>query len=1307
MTTEGGRVQDIAHSRKESSLKNATLLSQICFSWAYPLLKLGAKRPLQEIDLDELDTLDTSAYNKSKIEEMWQQEIISKRKNLARALFSDYLKTTWLAQVLMCINMGARIVQAWALGLLMEQFGRFDVGDSSEGNGSVDAKNAYFYSGIIILSGLVAFPSKQSQFFETYRKGMQLRVGLVASIYAKTLRLPAVGIEAKKNVTAGNITNLASNDVERFIQASVAATFLILGPLIAIIILVVGMHIIGPVFAAGYGLLVFLIPLQMFVGRRFAHYRSKVAAFTDERVSLVSQAISGVRVMKYNGWEEDFAARITEIRVKEVAALQRASRYKALNESIFYVGGLSVSVFIFAIHEVLGGELTPKNVFTTMTLLNIVQFILTKHVPNAVMGLSECYVSCARIQAFFELPEQKMDALENGPSTSACMATHQDIALHDSKEVLSLSDVTCHWKGWMDPYAGDEKQCTEEDLPVALSGISLSCRTNQLYCVIGKVGSGKSAFLQALAGELAVSKGTIRRSYKTLSYCAQSPWIMNGSVRQNILMGNAFSERWYLEVIKACRLLPDIARFQNGDETIVGDRGVQLSGGQKARIGLARVLFCDADVLLLDDPLSAVDSKVARSLFYDAIEGLAVVRGKCVILVTHQHQFVGHANRCILLDNGKVLSEGSFADISSCSKNDLTYVLQTAKDDDNNEEEIDTDVNVSEFAHMPKFEELVKNDETQAERRITGTIRLDTWRSYAKAVGGIGACLFFFLVFSLTQVCQLVIIVLLGRWSSAGGYSYLTPVLCFTLGMIFLSMVRAYLSFHLLIRASQRLHTSMLRSVLRAQISFFDTNPQGRILNRFSADVGICDETLPLTVYDFAVGFFVVLGSVATAVTVLPFILLTLPLLLWMFWYLRRIFVATSRELKRLEGMGRSPIFVMLSESLEGISTIRTNGKIEYFSKSFETLHDGHTRAYFAFTFSSRWFAFQMDLLAFVLMSCASILAVLFQDQGWFDVDPAILGLSLTLLIQISTTNFPWVVRQSAEVTNQMVSVERITEFGNLSQEPPLKTQVDEENEHWPMDGSIIVKNLRARYRLNLPYCLDDVTFSIASGTRTGIVGRTGSGKSSLVQALFRILEADEGSIEIGGVNINSIGLHKLRTSMAVISQMPVLFGSRTLKENLDPFNEFDLASIRIALSSVQMIDTIDKLPCGLDSPVVEGGSNFSVGQRQLLCLARAILQKSKILVLDEPTANIDSGTDMLLQQTLIEQFSEATIITVAHRLDTIIDYDHIIVLNDGKVLECGTPRELLSVNGHFASMIANTGELAETLRKRTFLRTD
>ena len=886
--------------------------------------------------------------------------------------------------------------------------------------------------------------------------------------------------------------------------------------------------------------------------------------------------------------------------------------------------------------------------------------------------------------------------MEERETKDEAKAVHNEKKLDESKEVLSLLNVTCHWKGWTEENSTDEKQSSEQDARVAISGITMSFRSNQLYCIIGKVGSGKSALLQALAGELAVSVGTIGRHYNSLAYAVQCPWIMNGSVRQNILMGHPFDELWYSEVVNACGLKPDIARFQNGDETIVGDRGVQLSGGQKARIGLARALFCDSDVLLLDDPLSAVDSKVARLLFYEAIQGLAVKRGKCAILVTHQHQFVGRANRCILLDNGMILGEGSFTDIASCSKNDLAHVLQTEKGEDeldNEEREIDADA----LQIVP----VSKKDDTQNESRVTGLIRLETWKAYGKAVGGFGACIFFCLMFALTQASQLVIIVLIGNWSSAGGNSYLIPVVWLTLGMVTLSTTQAYLSFHLLIRASQRLHDRMLHSVLRAQISFFDTNPLGRILNRFSADVGISDESLPLTIYDFTAGLSVVVGSVVIAIVSLPFILLALPVLLWAFLYLRRLFVTNTRELKRLEGIGRSPIFAMLGESLDGISTIRANDKIVFFSRAFEKLHDAHTRAYFTFTSSSRWFAFQMDFLSFILMSCASLLAVLFQDRGWFNVDPAILGLSLTLLIQISTTNFPWVVRQSAEVTNQMVSVERISEFGNLSQEPPLHTQADEEHEHWPTNASIKVKNFTTRYRADLPYCLHNVTFSIDSGTRIGIVGRTGSGKSSLVQALFRILEAEEGSIEIGGVDISSIGLHKLRTSMAVISQMPVLFSGCTIKENLDPFEKFDTESVRNALVSVQMIDVINDLPCGLDTLVAEGGSNFSVGQRQLLCLARAILLRLRILVLDEPTANIDSDTDKLLQQTLKDEFSEATIICVAHRLDTIIDYDRILVLGDGEILEYGTPGELLSMNGHFASMVANTGRMADTLRER------
>ena len=1311
------------------SSSDVGILSKMSFAWAYPTLELGSKRPLEECDLPDLHIFESSDFNRTKIEEMWNAEKKTGRNNLGRALFAEYLRSTWRAQLLALVNMIARIGQAWALGMLMEQFGKFEVdADADAGVGSIDTKKGYLYAGLLVACGLIAFPTKQQQFFQAYRKGMQLRVGMIAAIYQKALRLPAAGIGGDNNVTAGHVTNLASNDVERFVSTSVTTTFLLVGPMISIIILLMGIFIIGPVFAAGYGLLFLLVPLQMFAGRRFAYFRSKVAKLTDDRVSLISQAVNGARVMKFNGWENSFNERISSIRKHEIVLLQRASVFKASNEALFYFTSLAVSVFIFTIHVSLGGILTPKNVFTTMTLLNIVQFILTKHVPNAVMGLSECYISCKRIQAFFELSEWEHLSQEDQVNESIKDSAEKHA---DSGQVLSFSNVTCHWK---------EPSQESDLLPglgrIALSDISISFQTGKLYCIIGIVGSGKSALLQALAGELPVSEGKVMRNYTTLSYAVQDPWIMDASVRENIVMGCPFDEDWYNEVVKACGLEADIAGFLFGDMTILGDRGVQCSGGQQARIGLARAIYCDSEVLLLDDCLSAVDSKIAHILFYSAIQQLVLKRGCCVILVTHQLQFAGDADYCVFVDNGKLLGKGSFSDCVSISNGKLTNTLQTEKVETQKKPMIESDERLPSITTLippsgDQGETEVVEDDAQREKRTTGIIHPTTWKAYGKALGGTMTCFLFFASFAITQVSQLVAIIQIGNWSGSASdqqSSYIGLVSWLTCIVILLSIARAYFTFYFLIKASQRLHHQMLQSVLRAKIEFFDTNPLGRILNRFSADVGICDETLPLTIYDFAVGVFVVVGSVVIAIVSLPFTLIALPPLVYYFIQLRRVFVMTTRELKRLEGMARSPIYAMMSEALKGIATIRSNNKMQYFSDKFEEVQNAHSRAFFSFTASSRWFAFKLDCLSFILMAVASVFAVLFHDQGWFQVDPSILGLSLTLLIQISTTNFPWVVRQSAEVTNQvstfsakihlsfyqkipsdsisgctqMVSVERIIEFGNLSPEAPL--EADRDRDFKPdKDTSIKVKNLTTRYRSNLPVCLDGVSFQIEAGQRVGVVGRTGSGKSSLVQALFRILEAETGSIEINGIDISSIGLHKLRTSMAVIPQFPVLFSGCTIRENLDPFSKYSENNIREALEAVQMIDVIDALPGRLNASVADGGANFSVGQRQLLCLTRAVLLHNQIIVLDEPTANVDSNTDRLLQKTLRERFSGATIISIAHRLDTIIDYDRILVLGEGKVLEFGTPSELLSKDeGHFLSMVKSTGDaMAELLFSR------
>jgi ATP-binding cassette, subfamily C (CFTR/MRP), member 4 len=524
---------------------------------------------------------------------------------------------------------------------------------------------------------------------------------------------------------------------------------------------------------------------------------------------------------------------------------------------------------------------------------------------------------------------------------------------------------------------------------------------------------------------------------------------------------------------------------------------------------------------------------------------------------------------------------------------------------------------------------------------------------------------------------------------------------CLGVLVICLSFARSMASFYLCIKASRHLHDKMTLAVLRSKVQFFDTNPVGRILNRFSADIGTSDDQIPSSVNDTLSMGFIVLGGVATAATVMPFLLIALPPIVWYFLHIRSNFVKSSRELKRIEGMARSPIFAMMSESVAGIATIRSNGLVDYCTTKFETIQDAHSRAFFAFMSTTRWLNFRLESITVALLALACFLAVLFNEQGWFNVDPSILGLALTLLLQLSGL-LQWFTRQSSELINQMVAIERMSMYADLPSEAPLDLPEDKVLIKWPGQGRLDVSDLSVRYRTNLPPALSGLTFHVESGQRLGIVGRTGSGKSTFIQALFRLLEAETGGMELDGVRIDKVGLHKLRTSMSVIPQTPVLFSGCSIRENLDPFSQYDDDVISASLSEVQLTDVVTRLPNGLDTIVAEGGSNFSVGQRQLLCVARAILQKTKMIILDEPTANVDTTTDVLLQRAIATSFPGATVIAVAHRLDTIIDYDKILVFGNGELLEFGSPHELLENGEHFRSMVDETGDAtANELRTR------
>lgn len=1282
--------------RPTPPLLEASPLSQFLFFWPYPLLKIGLSRPLEESDLPDIAEADSSAANRIYFENLWEDE---KRKHpnnpmLHRALLKDFICSMWYVQPMYFLGAAAKLSQAVALGLLIESF--------EEENGS-----GYLWASVIVLGGLALLSEHHHSFFFTWRKGMRLRIAAIATIYQKSQRLSSTHQDT--SASYGQIMNLASNDVERFMMAALFCSHLVWAPLQSIAILCVGWSLIGPAFGVGVGLLfVVFIPLQIYLSRRFIFFRSKIAGITDARVNFVSQAVYGARVMKMSGFEQRFLDRIQGYRHKEVTQIVRANRLKAWNEALFFCANVVISVVVFLVHVAMGETLTPRDVFTSFTLVNILQIEMTKHVSLGVMGVSEAFVSIKRIQKFLEFPELPSISLDQQKKGSPAEEQPDDLA-------LSLHVVNCNWNEVenVNINKSDSEVVVTSDTP-ALTDITIDFRRGQLTCLVGPVGSGKSALLQALVGELPVKSGSLERNYETLAYASQDPWIMDGTVRANILMGMDYDAKWYSKVVHCCSLNIDFKQLRDGDQTVVGDRGVQISGGQCARIGLARALYKDADVLIADDPLSAVDARVGRQLFQEAIMGLSVNRGKCAILATHQHQHIG-SQRCVLISAGQVACVGRYTDCVAASNGKL--VAHDKDDSVDNLDDSNKEPSKKELANKSGKDvpdsvfggdggKKGKGQETSNK----GTVQLETYLNYMRSMGGIWVGAALLVLFSITQASVLVTIATVGRWAERPAdeqntWDILGLVIGLSCVVVLLAVFRAMLGLELTVKASQKLHDKMANAVLRSKIEFFDTNPLGRILNRFSADVGSNDDQLPNTLFDFCVISFIVIGAIATTLSVLPFTLVAFPPLIWYFLSVRKTFVTSTRELKRLEGLARSPIFAMLGESLGGIATIRSNQSLKYFQKKFEEAHDGHTRAFFAFIAASRWVGFRMDAIMFLFLTLVAYLSVLFQEQGWFDIDPAILGLALSMLLQLAGL-FQWCIRQSAEVVNQMVSVERVLSFGELEPEGDLEKETDNQlaGKSWPDRGCVEFEALSVRYRKTLPLALNQATFHIPGGARVGIVGRTGSGKSTVVQTLFRLLEAEEGTLKIDGLDVSRLGLHALRTKISVIPQVPTLFSGCSVRENLDLFGIYSDEAIQKALDDAHLGSVVAQLPNGWDSMVSEGGSNFSVGQRQLLCLARAILSNNRILVLDEATASVDRRTDEMLQEALQTSFREGTIIAVAHRLETIIDYDLVLVLGHGRVLEWGSPAKLLADGGAFASMVSDTGEsMCFQLRKRAF----
>ncbi|KAF9120571.1 hypothetical protein BGW39_011263 [Mortierella sp. 14UC] len=853
-----------------------------------------------------------------------------------------------------------------------------------------------------------------------------------------------------------------------------------------------------------------------------------------------------------------------------------------------------------------------------------------------------------------------------------------------------------------------------DDKPTfGLKNIDLKIPRGQLVAIVGAVGSGKSSLLNALVGEMKKISGSM--SYGgTIGYCPQSAWIQNATVKDNILFGLPLDEARYARVIKDCALERDIQILPDGDQTEIGERGINLSGGQKQRVNIARAVYFDADVVLLDDPLSAVDAHVGKYLFKNCI--LGALQGKTRVLVTHQLHVLPQVDYIICMKDGEIVERGTFHELMG---NDGEFaslmkahggIGESEHDSEEAADELSVDSAATasaggekkaagegkEDAKVEKSEKgeggKPKKGLMSQEERATGSVDGTIYKTYVKAAGGKYLVPLLLLLLIVTQVAKVGNDLWLSWWTSdtfmKSQKFYMILYAVWGIAQGIFQFINGFFFSIAGANAAKVLHQRALQNIFRAPSSFFDTTPLGRIINRFSKDVDATDNLLSEAYRMFTGTAAIVLSTFILISVIFPYFLIPLVPMLIFYYYAAVYYRSSSREIKRIDSILRSSLYAHFSETLSGLATIRAYREQERFIGRNAYFIDLENRPYFMSYSIQRWLGVRIETIANTLVFCTSLLGVC----GRFDIEAATIGLVLSYSMSVTGT-FNWCVRQFAEVENNMNAVERLYHYSEeLTIEADAIIPDNRPSDSWPSAGAISIRNLEMRYRPELPSVLHDLSLDIQGGEKIGVVGRTGAGKSSIMMALFRLVEPTKGTMEIDGVDICKIGLFDLRTRLAIIPQDPVLF-SGTIRSNLDPFEKRTDQELWEVLERSDLKAYVTSCEGGLDSQVSEFGENLSVGQRQLLCLARAMLTRARVIIMDEATASVDVATDVMLQKAIRVDFAESTVLTIAHRLNTVIDYSRVLVLDHGEIREFDTPANLLSdPNSVFSSMVDETG---------------
>uniref|UniRef100_A0A670ZSU0 ABC-type glutathione-S-conjugate transporter n=1 Tax=Pseudonaja textilis TaxID=8673 RepID=A0A670ZSU0_PSETE len=1124
----------------------------------------------------------------------------------------------------------------------------------------------YVFAVLLFLTALVQSLCLQQYFRLCFEVGMNLRTSLVAAIYKKALTVSNV---TRKESTVGEMVNLMSVDAQRFMDFTVYMHQLWSSPLQIIISLVFLWTELGPSVLAGIGVLVLLFPLNAVLVTKSRRIQVKNMKHKDERMKIMNEILNGIKILKFFAWELSFQKQVEKIRAWELKGLLHFFHLQSFAIFIFSCAPILVSLATFAVYVMVDENniLDAQKAFTSIALFNILRFPLGMF-PLTLSSMVQVSISTDRLERYLGSEDLNTSAIWHNSIPGKLILGFR----------LGLYDIL-------------------------LYSITLEIAHGSLAAIVGSVGSGKSSLISAMLGEMENIKGNINIQ-GSMAYVPQQAWIQNATLKDNIIFGSPLDEIRYQQVLEACALHPDLKLLPGGDLTEIGEKGINLSGGQKQRVSLARAVYSNADIYLLDDPLSAVDAHVGRHIFDKVLGPEGLLQNKTRILVTHNLSFLAQVDDIVVLEAGTVTERGSYSTLLANSGSFAQLLNTYGNQQDNiHEEEAMGKVITKDTAsgitlvltgHPGHLNEKKTMSEFKGQRLIdkeaveTGKVKLFTYLRYFRAIGwGLSICI---LISNIGQAASFIGFNLwLSDWTNdALHYQNETyPVtrdvrvgIYGTLGL-FLLIATGLTSFGA-IRASRVMHEQLLSNILRVPMSFFDSTPTGRIMNRFAKDIFTVDETIPISLRSWMSCFFMILSTLVIICIATPYFAIITLLLGILYYFILQFYVATSRQLRRLDSVTRSPIYSHFGETVSGLSVIRAFGHQERFLQHNEKIVDVNQKSVYSWLVSNRWLAVRLELVGNLTVFFAALLAVFVKNS----LNSGIVGLSISSITQ--TLN--WLVRMTSELETNIVAIERLNEYTEIKNEAPWVT-AQRPPSQWPKNGEITFIDYKVRYRPELELVLDGINCDIKGTEKIGVVGRTGAGKSSLTNCLFRILEAAGGKILIDGLDIATLGLHDLREKLTIIPQDPILF-SGSLRMNLDPFDQYSDEDIWHTLELAHLKSYVQALPEGLSSPVSEGGENLSVGQRQLVCLARALLRKSKILILDEATAAVDMETDHLIQETIRSEFANCTVITIAHRLHTIMDSHRVLVLQEGKIVEFDSPEELLQRQGIFAGMAREAG---------------